>query len=78
MSDALRRKGAGNRLINAAIDFCRSKHYNKIYLWTFEGLDAAKHLYEKSGFKLVEANKGTQWGTEVNEQRFECSLPIGA
>jgi GNAT superfamily N-acetyltransferase len=76
MSDALRGKGAGNQLINAAISFCRGKGYNKIYLWTFEGLDAARHLYEKVGFRLVEEHKGTQWGTEVKEQRFECALAV--
>lgn len=74
MSDALRGKGAGNRLINTAISFCQDKGYKKIYLWTFEGLGAARHLYEKVGFKLVEECRGTQWGTAVNEQRFECSL----
>ena len=73
LSDALRGKGAGNQLINTAINFCRRKCYSKIYLWTFEGLGAARHLYEKSGFTLIEERKGTQWGTEVNEQRFECS-----
>jgi N-acetylglutamate synthase-like GNAT family acetyltransferase len=78
MSDALRGKGAGNRLIDTAIRFCRSKDYSKIYLWTFEGLGAARHLYEKAGFRLVEEHKGTQWGIEVNEQRFECSLPVPA
>jgi GNAT superfamily N-acetyltransferase len=74
VSDALRGKGAGNQLIKSAISFCRKKGYNKVYLWTFEGLDAARHLYEKEGFKLVEEQRGTQWGTEVNEQRFECTL----
>lgn len=74
MSDALRGKGVGNRLINAAIDFCRNKRYERVYLWTFEGLDAARHLYEKTGFRLVEQHRGTQWGTEVNEQRFEMGL----
>ncbi|GBC61255.1 N-acetyltransferase [Desulfonema ishimotonii] len=74
LSDALRGKGTGNQLINTAISFCRTKGYSRIYLWTFEGLPAARHLYEKEGFKLVEEHKGTQWGTEVNEQRFECSL----
>jgi GNAT superfamily N-acetyltransferase len=71
MSDVLRGRGIGNRLINAAIDFCRNKGHKRVYLWTFEGLDAAKHLYEKSGFKFVEQHRGTNWGTEVNEQRFE-------
>jgi len=74
ISDALRGKGIGNQLINTAISFCRREGYNRIYLWTFEGLGAARRLYEKVGFRLVEDQKGTQWGTEVNEQRFECSL----
>ena len=28
----------------------------------------------KEGFRLVEEHTGTQWGSEVKEQRFECSL----
>jgi len=74
MSDALRGRGIGNRLINAAIDFCRNKGYKRVYLWSFDGLSAARHLYQKSGFKLVEQLRGTQWGKEVNEQRFELWL----
>jgi GNAT superfamily N-acetyltransferase len=74
MSEALRGKGVGNLLIDTAIDFCRRSGYKKIYLWTFEGLNAARHLYEKSGFKLVEEHRGTQWGTAVNELRFDCCL----
>ncbi len=67
-------QGLGKRLINTAINFCRNRAYEKIYLWTFEGLDTAKHLYEKSGFKLVENRKGSQWGIMVNEQQYECTL----
>jgi GNAT superfamily N-acetyltransferase len=71
ISDDLRGKGVGNQLMNAAMDFCRSRGYRRVFLWTFGGLDAARHLYEKNGFRLVEQHKGTQWGREVNEQRFE-------
>jgi GNAT superfamily N-acetyltransferase len=74
LSDVLRGQGIGNQLIDIAIDFCRSKGYQRVYLWTFEGLDAAKHLYQKAGFVLVERFQGTQWGTEVNEQRFELRI----
>jgi len=74
MSDALRGRGVGQRLITAAIDFCRSTGYGRVYLWTFEGLGAARHLYERAGFRLVEQRSGTQWGTAVNEQRFELRL----
>jgi GNAT superfamily N-acetyltransferase len=74
VSDAMHGSGIGNRLIKAAIDFCQKCHYRRVYLWTFEGLNAARHLYEKSGFKLVEQHRGTQWGAEVNEQRFLLQL----
>ena len=74
MSDELRGKGVGNQLMNTAMDFCRSRGYRRVYLWTFEGLNAARHLYEKNGFRLVEQHKGNQWGREVNEQRFELEL----
>lgn len=74
MSDALRGRGVGNWLLTTAIDFCRSRGYTRVYLWTFEGLSAARHLYEKIGFTLVEQRRGTQWGTTVNEQRFELRL----
>jgi GNAT superfamily N-acetyltransferase len=70
VSDALRGSGIGHRLINSAIDFCRKCGYPRVYLWTFEGLIPARHLYEKSGFNLVEQHRGAQWGREVNEQRF--------
>ena len=57
VSDRLKGKGVGNRLIEMAVDFSKRNRYRCIYLWTFEGLDTARHLYE--------------WGKEVREQRFE-------
>lgn len=74
VSASLHGRGMGSRLIRAATRFCRNRDYRRIYLWTFEGLDPAKHLYEKNGFKLVEQRRGTMWGTEVNEQRLELRL----
>ncbi len=74
VSDAFRGSGLGRKLIEAALRFCREKAYKKVYLWTFDGLDAARHLYEAMGFGLVEQHKGKQWGTEVTEQRFELQL----
>ena len=70
-SDNLRGKGAGRILIEKAIGFCNQKGYEKVYLWTFEGLDAARHLYEDVGFEMIKQQPGVQWGTEVNEQYFE-------
>jgi GNAT superfamily N-acetyltransferase len=70
LSDALRGKGMGRQLITRAVDFCREKAYRKIFLWTFEGLDVARHLYESVGFSLACQQKGAAWGIEVNEQMY--------
>jgi GNAT superfamily N-acetyltransferase len=70
-SDKARGTGVGNALLATAMEFCRSQAYERVHLWTFEGLGAARHLYEKFGFRLVHQQPGRQWGTEVNEQRFE-------
>ena len=74
VSPSLHGRGTGSRLIAAATGFCRNRGYKRIYLLTFEGLDPAKHLYEKAGFTLMEQQRGTMWGTDVNEQRFELRL----
>jgi GNAT superfamily N-acetyltransferase len=70
-SNEIRGAGIGTSLLSSAMDFCRVKGYRRIYLWTFSGLDAARHLYEKFGFELVKQQRGSQWGVEVDEQRFE-------
>ncbi len=74
ISDALRGHGVGKQLIDTALDFCRNNKYPRVYLWTFAGLHTARNLYEKAGFVLVEQHRGAQWGTEVEEQRFELRL----
>ncbi len=69
-SDALRGQGVGRQLLNHAVEFADRCGYRSTYLWTFSGLDAARHLYESVGFQLAQESPGTQWGTEVREQRF--------
>jgi GNAT superfamily N-acetyltransferase len=74
VSGALRGQGWGRRLLATAVDFCRERRYPRVSLWTFAGLDAARHLYEQAGFRLAEEQRGARWGTEVKEQRFEVPL----
>ena len=71
VSDEAQGAGIGTALLASAMAFCRSRHYERVYLWTFEGLHVARHLYEKFGFHLVRQQRGSRWGAEVNEQRFE-------
>jgi GNAT superfamily N-acetyltransferase len=77
-SDTVRGKGVGFRLLQAATTFCERKKYRKVYLWTFYGLDDACYLYENAGFKLVEKQIGNQWGSTVEEQRYEKINEKGA
>ncbi|MBW2569900.1 MAG: GNAT family N-acetyltransferase [Deltaproteobacteria bacterium] len=74
LSSKLHGRGVGNTLMEKAVNFCRKSNYCQVYLWTFAGLHAARHLYEKFGFRLVEEHKGAQWGTKVNEQKFVLNL----
>jgi RimJ/RimL family protein N-acetyltransferase len=71
--------GVGQQLIETAMRFCRQKQFQRIYLTTFEGLTAARHLYEKHGFKLCGEEDGSHLtgNSELTEQIFEY-LPAGS
>ena len=73
VADALRGKGIGRRLMQAAMAF-RSRRSARVRLGTFAGLDAARHLYEEFGFTKTLERRSTQWGPEVLEQHWEWTL----
>lgn len=66
--------GIGKTLIQKAIDFCKRAGFRKVFLWTFEGLDAARLLYEREGFRRTEEHEIYQWGKIIREQKFELDL----
>lgn len=76
-SDQVRGQGWGKTLLTTAIDFCRQRRYPTVQLWTFEGLDAARRLYDSAGFRLVQEQAGSRWGRVVREQRFELRTGAG-
>jgi GNAT superfamily N-acetyltransferase len=67
-------KGIGGSLLEHADDFCRQEGHSRVFLWTFEGLDAARSLYERAGFRLSEEHEVYQWGQNIKEQMFELNL----
>ena len=77
VNDALRGSGIGRRLMTEAMRFVDAQRFRETYLWTFKGLDSARHLYESFGFALTSESAGTHWGTEVVEQRFSRPGPSG-
>jgi len=64
----------GRALLNRAVEFCRRNRYGAIYLWSFQGLDAARTLYERVGFKLAEEIEVSQWGRQLVAQKYELNL----
>lgn len=69
VDESLRGMGVGRALLARALAFADA-HYGETCLWTFQGLDAARHLYEAAGFVLTDESEGRQWGSAVVEQRF--------
>lgn len=74
-SDATRGNGVGRQLLERALAFSDAQGYESVYLWTFAGLTAARHLYEACGFELVYESPGARWGKTVLEQQFERKRP---
>ena len=74
VDDVHRGAGLGERLMRAALDFCRRAGHRRVFLTTFAGLDAARTLYERSGFVLTAERVDRTWGIEVTEQRFDLYM----
>ena len=74
LDDSSRGVGAGGKLLDAALAFCRERRFSQVHLSTFAGLDAARRLYESRGFRLVAENEAESWGARVREQTFVLDL----
>lgn len=71
LAPALHGRGLGRRLLDAALAFGAHAGHRRVWLDTVAGLDAARHLYEAAGFRLVHEADAQTWGRTVREQRFE-------
>ena len=74
LEPAMRGRGAGHLLMDMAIDFCKIKNYDLLFLWTFSTLMAARHLYECKGFRITDVRENTDWGGKILEERWELKL----
>ncbi len=66
--------GIGTRLVNDCVSFARSVGYRKIRLWTNNVLVAARHIYEKTGFRLVEEEPHHSFGHDLIGETWELVL----
>src|SRR5882762_184451 len=47
-------KGVGQQLLDELKSWCKQKKVNKIFLGTFESMQAAHHFYRKNGFMEIQ------------------------
>jgi DNA-binding MarR family transcriptional regulator/GNAT superfamily N-acetyltransferase len=66
--------GLGAKLTGECIKFARKAGYKKITLWTHSALTAARHIYEKAGFKLMRSEKHQSWGHPVVSEHWDLEL----
>ncbi len=66
--------GLGARLTDEAVRFAREAGYKKMTLWTHSVLTAARHIYQKAGFKLMRSEKRKSWGQPVVSEHWDLEL----
>ncbi|QYO65993.1 helix-turn-helix domain-containing GNAT family N-acetyltransferase [Leptolyngbya sp. 7M] len=66
--------GIGRRLVNECTRFARSAGYKKITLWTQSTLLAARHIYTKEGYKLINSEPHNSFGHDLVAETWELDL----
>jgi DNA-binding MarR family transcriptional regulator/GNAT superfamily N-acetyltransferase len=64
----------GSALVEECVNFATSVGYKKITLWTQSILVAARHIYQKAGFRLVDEQANFQFGKDLLSQTWELDL----
>src|SRR6266700_1920567 len=66
--------GLGSRLVEECIRFARRRGYHRLMLWTNSVLVEARHIYEKTGFKLVAQEAHHSFGHDLIGETWELLL----
>src|SRR5580704_1711913 len=66
--------GIGARLVAECVRFARRAGYKTIVLWTQSELDAARHVYKKAGFSVIEKKQHRSFGKDLTAETWELSL----
>lgn len=71
---AARGLGIGNRLVDECLRFAKQAGYRRMTLWTNSILEAARHIYVKAGFALVESEPHHSFGKDLVSETWERDL----
>jgi DNA-binding MarR family transcriptional regulator/GNAT superfamily N-acetyltransferase len=66
--------GIGARLVEETLRFAREARYRTVTLWTHSVLAAARHIYERAGFRLMETNKHNEFGRTLVGETWKLDL----
>ncbi|MBV9257780.1 MAG: GNAT family N-acetyltransferase, partial [Ktedonobacteraceae bacterium] len=66
--------GLGTRLVEQCIRFARRRRDQKLMLWTNSVLLEARHIYEKTGFKLIAQEAHHSFGHNLIGETWELLL----
>jgi DNA-binding MarR family transcriptional regulator/GNAT superfamily N-acetyltransferase len=66
--------GVGSRLVDACVDFARDAGYCEMVLWTNSVLVAARRIYQRAGFELLDAEPNPAFGQQLTAQHWGRAL----
>lgn len=69
-----RGRGLGRKLITDALEFCREKRFQTVYLMTTSMQTSAIALYKQMGFRKTGEKLLQLWGQQLYEQRYDMDL----
>ncbi|MGR8010464.1 bifunctional helix-turn-helix transcriptional regulator/GNAT family N-acetyltransferase [Streptomyces hypolithicus] len=69
--------GLGDLLVRTVIDFAYAAGYREVVLWTNDVLSAARKIYQRAGFTLVEEKPHHSYGVDLVGQDWRLTLKEG-
>jgi GNAT superfamily N-acetyltransferase len=69
-----RGSGTGRRLVELVLEAARAAGYERLQLFTFHDLSAARSLYQSVGFVKASGERMVRWGRSMEWERYELEL----